>query len=52
MKKKDNKALFSTGVIFVAVGVVFMTSVNKGLGAAFIAFGIIQMAISRKPKKK
>ena len=37
MKKQTNyKAFFAVGIIFVGVGVVFMASVNKGLGAAFV----------------
>ena len=55
MKKKkqaDYRALFLMGVIFVGVGVVFMASVNIGLGTAFIAIGGLYMLIGGKNKDK
>jgi hypothetical protein len=57
MKKQNNinyQAIFFMGVTFVGVGVVFMTSVNAGLGAAFIAIGGLNMIIGskNKPNKK
>ncbi len=53
-KKKQNKKepdyqnFFTLGIIFVGVGVVFMASVNAGLGGAFIGLGILWMLIGRK----
>ena len=53
MKKQPNYlALFSMGIIFVGTGVVFMASVNEGLGAAFMALGCIFMMISVMNKDK
>lgn len=40
------------GITFVGVGVVFMTSVNPVLGAAFIVIGISNMIIGGKNKEK
>ncbi len=53
MKKQINyKGLFFTGITFIAVGVVFMTSVNVGLGVAFIGIGGTFMIIGGKNKNK
>jgi len=52
-KKNINyQAIFFMGVTFVGAGVVFMTSVNAGLGAAFIAIGAVNMVIGGKNKDK
>jgi hypothetical protein len=51
-KKKNYKAIFFTGITFIGTGVVFMTSVNAGLGAAFIGMGGIFMIIGGKNKNK
>ena len=52
-KKQINyQAIFYMGVCFVGVGVVFMASVNAGLGAAFIAIGGLNMIIGGKNKDK
>ena len=56
MKKQKNninyQAIFFMGVTFVGAGVVFMTSVNAGLGAAFIAIWAVNMVIGGKNKDK
>ena len=51
-KEKNYQALFFMGVTFVGVGVVFMSSVNPGLGAAFMAMGGLFMIIGGKKKDK
>ena len=51
MKKQNKtKEKYGFGIIMVAVGVVFMTSVNKGLGVAFIAIGGLFMIAGAKDK--
>lgn len=54
MKKNEinYKAIYFMGITFVGVGVVFMTSVNPVLGAAFIVIGISNMIIGGKNKEK
>jgi len=53
MKKQINyQALFYMGICFVGVGVVFMTSVNAGLGAAFIAIGGVNIIIGARNKRQ
>jgi hypothetical protein len=54
MKKQETnyKAIFFSGITFVGTGVVFMTSVNVGLGAAFIGIGGMFMIIGGKNKEK
>lgn len=53
MKKQVNyQSLFYMGITFIGTGVVFMTSVNKGLGAAFIGIGGMFMIIGGKNKDK
>ena len=52
-KKQINyQAFFYMGISFVGAGVVFMTSVNKVLGIAFIVLGISNMIIGLKNKDK
>lgn len=51
-KEKDYKTQFFSGITFLGVGVVFMASVNPGLGAAFIVIGIALMINGRKNKNK
>ena len=51
-KDTDYQALFNLGAIFVAVGVVFMTSLNKVLGVVFIAIGGLYMIIGSKNRDK
>jgi hypothetical protein len=46
------KNLFSTGIIFLAVGVVFLISLNKILGTAFMVIGAVFMISSNKRRKK
>jgi len=51
IKKKDNEketdyqAIFSVGFIWIPVGVVFMVTINPGLGVALMALGIVYIAI-------
>ena len=53
MKKQTNyKAIFFSGITFVGTGVVFMSAINPGLGAAFIALGIAFMIIGGRNKEK
>jgi hypothetical protein len=54
MKKQETnyKAIFFSGITFVGTGVVFMTSVNVAIGAAFISIGITFMIIGGKNKEK
>ncbi|MBW2989378.1 hypothetical protein KY358_03610 [Candidatus Woesearchaeota archaeon] len=52
MKETNYKGIFFSGITFVGAGVVFMTSVNVGLGAAFIGIGIMFMIIGGKNKDK
>ncbi|MFH1307812.1 MAG: hypothetical protein ABIH72_03085 [archaeon] len=53
MKKQINyQAFFAVGIIFFGVGITFFSSVNKGLGAAFITLGIVYMVIGGKNKNK
>jgi len=40
------------GIIFLSVGVVFMASVNRGLGAAFMVIGGLYMIFGGKNKDK
>ena len=56
MKAKDKakdkaKEKYGFGVILIAAGVVFMMSVSKGLGVAFIALGGLFMIMGAKDKK-
>lgn len=53
MKKQTNyKAMYFSGITFLGVGVVFMASVNPGLGVAFMAIGIALMITGWKNKDK
>ena len=53
MKKPINyQALFAMGIILVGTGVVFLASVNRGLGVAFIGLGAAYMLIGGKNKDK
>jgi hypothetical protein len=49
--KKDLDERFSMGVIFMAVGVVFMISVNGPLGVVFMAVGGLWMMSGARGKK-
>jgi hypothetical protein len=63
-KEKDYQAIFFTGITFIALGVVFMNSVNSELGTIFLGVGGLFMIIGgankdkwketkkKKPKKK
>ena len=51
-KKINYLALFSMGIILIAVGSVFLSSSNKGVGVAFIALGALYMIIGGKNKEK
>jgi hypothetical protein len=54
MKKQETnyQAIFFMGATFVAVGVVFMNTVNHVLGVVFIAIGGLNMIIGGKNKEK
>ncbi len=47
-RTRDYNKKFYIGIIFVGTGVVFLTSVNKALGAAFIGIGGICMILGGK----
>ena len=51
-KQTNYKAMFFSGITFLGVGIVFMASVNAGLGAAFIVIGIALMVTGGKNKDK
>ena len=51
-KKKEEMTKLGMGAVFVAVGVVFMTTLNKPLGVVFMAVGgLYMMAGAREDKK-
>jgi len=57
MKKKNKRqpnyrAIFFLGLTFIGAGVVFMSAVNSGLGAAFIGLGALYMIIGGKNRDK
>jgi hypothetical protein len=53
MKKiKDYRALFASGIAFLGAGVVFLTSVNSGVGAGLLIIGAAFMIIGAKNKDK
>ena len=49
---KNYKALFFSGLTFAGAGVVFMASVNPGVGGGLIVIGITFMIIGGKNKDK
>ena len=51
-KVHNYQAFFSVGIIWFSVGIVFMSAVNKGLGIAFMALGIIYIAFSLANRDK
>ncbi len=51
-KIEDHERMAYFGIIFMGVGVVFLASVNKGLGAAFIALGALFFFTGMKNKKR
>jgi len=50
--KRDPDTLFILGISLTGVSVVFITAVNKAIGLAFLALGIIYMGIGIKRSKK
>jgi hypothetical protein len=50
--EKDYKAIFLMGITFIGVGVVFMATINPGLGGAFMGIGCLFMIIGGKNKDK
>jgi len=40
MKKHDSKTLLAMSIPLVAVGVVFISAVNKAIGLAFLCLGV------------
>jgi len=50
--KRDPDALFVLGISLIGVSVVFIAAVNKAIGLAFLALGIIYMVIGIKRNKK
>ena len=51
-RKRDYRAIFGMGTIFVAVGVVFMTTLNTPLGVMFMGVGGLYMIIGAKHKNE
>ena len=58
-KKKEGKieepnyqVFFSLGIMWIPIGVVFMITINPGLGVAFMALGIVYMAIGLANRDK
>ncbi len=50
-KPTNYQAIFFMGITFVGTGVVFLSAVNKALGAAFIALGLLNMIIGGKHRE-
>ena len=50
-KKEEWESKFGMGAVFVAVGVVFMTSVSRPLGIVFMAVGALYMLAGARLKK-
>jgi hypothetical protein len=42
-KRSQKERMFAGGVIFVGTGVVFLTTLNKGVGIGFLVLGILFM---------
>jgi hypothetical protein len=51
-KSFDYRTLFILGISFSGVGVVFLATVNKAIGLAFIGISITYMIIGLKNKDK
>ena len=51
-EEKDYRAMFLLGATFVAVGVTFMTTINPGLGAAFMGIGGLFMLSGARHRDK
>jgi len=51
LKKKDREAYFTLGISLVGVSVVFIAAINKAIGLAFLAMGIMWIIISTFSKK-
>ena len=45
MKEPNYQAFFAIGIIWLPVGVVFMLTINPGLGIAFMGMGVVYLAI-------
>lgn len=59
MKKRDKKsrqinykAFLPIGVTFMGAGVVFLTDINKGVGAGLIILGAVYLILGAKHKNK
>ncbi len=51
-KEPDFRAFYILGIIWVPIGVVFMTSVNPAIGISFLGLGIAYIAIGLANKDK
>ena len=51
-KKVNRKTFFYVGICFTSVGVVFLASVSRALGAAFIGLGVTYTILSKYKEKK
>jgi hypothetical protein len=51
-KEKNYKPMFYMGIIFMGTGVIFMTSINLAVGAAFLGLGVTYMILGSKNKEK
>ena len=52
MKETNYQVFFMIGIIWLPVGVVFMITINSAIGIAFMAMGIIYMAIGLANRDK
>ena len=51
-QEKNYQALFVSGITFMGAGVVFLTTINRGIGAGLIIIGAVMMIIGGKNKNK
>lgn len=51
-KETNYQAFFTIGIVWLPIGVVFMTTINTGLGVAFICIGTVYVAIGLANKDK
>jgi len=51
-KETNYQAFFTIGIVWLPIGVVFMTTINPGLGCAFICIGAVYLAIGLANRDK
>ncbi len=52
MKEPNYQAFFAIGIVWLPVGVVFMLTVNTGLGIAFMGMSVVYLAIGLANRDK